>query len=169
MRRLANGTQVASRTAVAASGTPGYANTAAPGAGVTPSILGPDDFNIIQEEIMSVVTAGAVTPDATGATVNQMLTALQNMFAAAPQATGVQILYGVASIATGNGDVVTLPNGGFANGILAVIASDGGNGAHSCGWASNSGSKTTFLAYGRNPAASGAFAATSYQYIAIGH
>lgn len=80
MRRVCTGSQVLSLPAPnAAVGTPGYFNVAAPGVGVTPTVPGPDFFNILQEEIMAVLTAGGVAPDNTGALTNQLLTAIQTL------------------------------------------------------------------------------------------
>lgn len=79
MYRLANGTQVAALPAPAAdSGTPGYATWGVVG-GQDPSIIDPDMFNIHQEELISIVTAGGITPDKTNNA--QVLAALRVLFA----------------------------------------------------------------------------------------
>ncbi|EFG83723.1 hypothetical protein [Novacetimonas hansenii] len=79
MYRLANGTQVATLPAPAAdSGTPGYATWGVVG-GQDPSIIDPDMFNIHQEELISIVTAGGITPDKTNNA--QVLAALRVLFA----------------------------------------------------------------------------------------
>ncbi|MEG3347606.1 hypothetical protein [Novacetimonas sp. GS1] len=79
MYRLANGTQVAALPAPAAdSGTPGYATNGVVG-GQDPSIIDADAFNIQQEELISIVTAGGLTPDKTNNA--QVLAALRALFA----------------------------------------------------------------------------------------
>lgn len=81
MRRVATGSQVASLPPPnAAVGTPGFFNTAAPGLGVNPTVPGPDWFNIMQEELVSILTKANIAPDDTGATLNQVLTSLTTLF-----------------------------------------------------------------------------------------
>jgi hypothetical protein len=81
MRRLANGTQVSALpTPAAAVGTPGYGTNGDPGGGQEASIFDATTFNIIQEEMMSVLAAAGVSPDNTGANVAQLLAALRAMF-----------------------------------------------------------------------------------------
>lgn len=80
MRRVCTGSQVASLpTPNAASGTPGFFNTTAPGPSVAPTVPGPDWFNVLQEELMAVLTAASVSPDNTGATLTQLLLSMQKL------------------------------------------------------------------------------------------
>jgi hypothetical protein len=83
MRGIANGTQVTGTmpAAAAASGTPGWLNNAAPGPGVTPTQLWPDDLNITLAELLGLVAAGGLTPDTTGANVSQITGAVRNIAA----------------------------------------------------------------------------------------
>lgn len=78
MQRIANGTQVASLpTRAAPVGTPGYGTNGDPGAGQLGSIFGADEFNPIQEELMSFLTAAGITPDADN--YGQVLEAVQTL------------------------------------------------------------------------------------------
>ncbi len=77
MRRVATGSQTATLgTPNAEIGTPGFFNQAAPGAGVVPTIPGPDWFNTMQEEMVALATASGAALDASGGVNNQALTAL---------------------------------------------------------------------------------------------
>ncbi len=105
MRRVATGSQLGTLpTPNAASGTPGYFNNAAPGIGVTPTVPGPDWFNIVQEELMSVLAAASVSPDNTGVQVNQLLTAITTLIGrrqrgmAGPSGTGAWAFTGPAGV-----------------------------------------------------------------------
>jgi hypothetical protein len=81
MRGIANGTQVtALPTPAAAVGAPGYCNNTAPGPGVTPTDLYPDDVNIILAELLGILAAAGVTQDATGANTTQVLASLKTLF-----------------------------------------------------------------------------------------
>ena len=85
MRRVCSGSQVGSLPAPnAAVGTPGFFNAAAPGLGVNPTVPAPDWFNIVQEELVSILTKAGTAPDDTGATVNQVLTSLIAMLSPTP-------------------------------------------------------------------------------------
>ena len=81
MRRVATGSQTATLgTPNAEIGTPGFFNQAAPGAGVVPTIPGPDWFNTMQEEMVALATAAGAALDASGAVNNQALSALRAAF-----------------------------------------------------------------------------------------
>ncbi|MEX3908594.1 hypothetical protein AB4Y33_34925, partial [Paraburkholderia sp. BR14319] len=62
--------------------------------------------------------------------------------------SGWIIQKGVAGLATGNGDVVTLPLA-FPNQFFGVVGSDQGGGCNSTSWARNGSSLSTFLGYGK--------------------
>lgn len=76
MRRLANGTQVASLPAPSAAvGTPGYGTNGDPAAGIQPSIFDAGAYNPLQEEIVRVIEAAGLTPDANN--LAQLLAAIR--------------------------------------------------------------------------------------------
>jgi hypothetical protein len=79
---------------------------------------------------------------------------------------GLVIQWGGLSIATGNGDIVAFPLA-FPNAVLAVVASDFGNGCNPVAAMLN-GTKTGFSAYGKNPS-TGAYAPTDYRWLAVGY
>jgi hypothetical protein len=83
------------------------------------------------------------------------------------RARGFFAQYVQTTIATGNGDVVTLPTS-FTSAILHVTGMDFGGGAHSLGWAKNGTSLSTIKAYGRDPTASGAYANTAWGALVFG-
>jgi len=79
MQRIANGTQVSVMpTPAAAVGTPGYATNGNPAAGQEATIFGADDFNRIQEELVSVILGAGLTLN--GSDNAQLLAALKGMF-----------------------------------------------------------------------------------------
>ncbi|MEX4004920.1 hypothetical protein AB4Y38_39380 [Paraburkholderia sp. EG285A] len=78
---------------------------------------------------------------------------------------GLIIQWGQVGIATGNADTVTFPLA-FPNACIRIVATDVGSGCNSV--AATPSSKTTFIAYGKT-LISGAYASTSYQYIAFGY
>jgi hypothetical protein len=63
----------------AAAGTPGFFTGGNPAAGTPATVVDPDWLNMIQQELINVVEAGGLTPSKT--TYNQVLTALQTLFA----------------------------------------------------------------------------------------
>jgi hypothetical protein len=80
MQRIANGTQVSAKPALAAAiGTPGYGTNGDPAAGQESSIFGADEFNPIQEELLSIILAAGLTPNRND--WSQVLAALRAMFA----------------------------------------------------------------------------------------
>lgn len=134
----------------------------------------------VQESIILTVEAAGLTPtDADNTQLHQAIPILVTaMFTGANQllsGQGYQKLpgglilqwsYDPTPIPTGNGDVVTFPIA-FPNAILTIVASDCGGGCHATGWQINGTSKSSFLAFGRDP--SGAFASTAYGYLAVGN
>ncbi|WP_244122198.1 gp53-like domain-containing protein [Burkholderia latens] len=81
--------------------------------------------------------------------------------------SGLIIQWGLANLATGNGDVVTLPLA-MPNAILRIVSSDFGGGCNQTSSALNGSSKSSFLGYGKSPG-SNTPTSTSYSYICIGY
>jgi len=78
MFRIDNSSSVASRPAPLDAGTPGYFGRGDAVAGTPPTILSADWANMVQEEILAPILAAGLTPSKS--TVNQLLTALQQLF-----------------------------------------------------------------------------------------
>ncbi|MGX9965553.1 gp53-like domain-containing protein [Roseomonas sp. F4] len=88
MYRLANGTQVSTLPpAPAPVGTPGYGTDGDPGAGQLGSIFGAAEFNVIQEELMSFLSAAGITQE--WANYGQVLAACHILFARAASTAAV--------------------------------------------------------------------------------
>lgn len=82
MRLIANGTQgpTTMPTPAVASGTPGFAYNNLPGSGASVTDLYPDDVNIILAELINILKVAGVTPDSTGASVNQVIASMRQLF-----------------------------------------------------------------------------------------
>jgi hypothetical protein len=78
MFRIDNSSAVASRPAPQDAGSPGYFGRGDPAAGTSPTILTADWANMVQEELLAPIIAAGLTPSKS--TVNQLLTALQQLF-----------------------------------------------------------------------------------------
>ncbi|WP_096779396.1 hypothetical protein [Zobellella denitrificans] len=81
MFQVDNNSAVATMPPLAAAGSPGWFTAGAPG--VPPTYPGPEWFNIIQAELLSVLTAAGVAPDKTK--LNQLATAIQAIAGATGQ------------------------------------------------------------------------------------
>ncbi|WP_240201811.1 hypothetical protein [Burkholderia sp. LMG 13014] len=81
MFRTDQATAVTALPVPAAAGTPGYFTGGNPATGQAATILDADWLNMIQEELISILTAAGVAPGK--ATYNQVLAALQILFASA--------------------------------------------------------------------------------------
>jgi hypothetical protein len=80
MQRIANGTQVAALPDMLASvGTPGYATDGDPAGGFEATIFDAGQYNILQEELVSVVVAAGITLSRSDR--GQVLAAIRAMFA----------------------------------------------------------------------------------------
>lgn len=75
MERVDTATAVAQLPAQNAAGTPGYFTQGDPGSGLAATVPGQDWFNIIQEELMTVVLAAGLTPSK--ADTDQLLEGIQ--------------------------------------------------------------------------------------------
>ena len=96
MFRIDHATAAATLPAPLAAGTPGYYAHSDPVAGIPPTIVTPDWANGIQEELMSILAAAGIAESK--GTNNQVLTALEEIFAAPPAASTTQV--GVVRLAT---------------------------------------------------------------------
>lgn len=85
MFRIDNETAVAVMPAAPLAGTPGYFTNGDPGQGIGATVVDAHFLNMVQEELLSIVTAASLEPDKTK--FNQVLQALQIMFAAAGDVT----------------------------------------------------------------------------------
>jgi hypothetical protein len=70
----------ASLPSPSAAGTPGYFTGGNPGVGTPATVVSADWLNLVQEELLSVLTAASVTPSKT--TRNQLLTSINTLIAA---------------------------------------------------------------------------------------
>lgn len=73
-------TAIASRPASTSPGTPGWFTDGNPGAGIPATILRAEFMNMLQAELLAILTAGAITPNK--AVSNQLLLALTAIFTA---------------------------------------------------------------------------------------
>lgn len=78
MQRIDHSTAVAVRPAPAAAGTPGYFTGGDPATGQKATVVTADFLNMVQEELIAILTAAGVVPDK--ASLSQVLTALQVLF-----------------------------------------------------------------------------------------
>lgn len=84
MHRIDNATAAATPPTPDPAGTPGHWTKGDPGSGTPATVMDQDWFQAVQEELMSILTAGAVPP--VKGTHNQVLAALRAMFAEGAQA-----------------------------------------------------------------------------------
>lgn len=90
MQRVTRSTAVAVLPAPpAGAGSPGYFTGGDAGTGTSATVPGYEWFNMIQEELMSVVLAAGLTPSA--ASVDQLLIAIQSLVAAGTVPTGAML------------------------------------------------------------------------------
>lgn len=140
-----------------------------PATGTKGSIPPAAAFEHPMREIVHAIEQAGLTPD--GDDLTQLWQAIAgtdmlgvNGYWSAPGGWILQM--GHASLATGDGDVVTLPIA-FPTAIYSVIASDFGSGAKSTGWATNGASLSTIKGYGRD-ISTGGYEQTAFGYLAIG-
>ena len=105
----------------AAAGTGGYWTNGNPGTGAPPTVIDADWLNMVQEELISVLTAASIVPSKT--TYNQLLTAIRSFINA-----NNQLFTGGTTTGTANAQVLAtvVPTSGFSlsNGYT-VIATAG--------------------------------------------
>jgi hypothetical protein len=138
-----------------AAGTPGFWTEGNPTTGVPATLERASWFNSIQEELMSILTAGGVTPSKT--TYNQVLTALQALYGPGraghvftgndwvPLPGGLILQWGTGSASsTSSGNLITFPVT-FPTACLQAVATDSGNQdyAYGCGNLSKTGFSLT--------------------------
>lgn len=183
MRRVCTGSQLVSAgSANAAVSTPGHFNTAPPGLGVTPTVPGPDWFEIMQEEVMSVLTAASISPDNTGANSAQLLAAILAIKSRTNEAwltSGTSFTVPAPSLKVtiygagggsgggdyagggGGGEIAALHLTGLTIGSTLAYTLGAGGVAGSAGVNGGSGGATTFNSVVANGGAGGTFGNTS--------
>ncbi|WP_066651734.1 MULTISPECIES: gp53-like domain-containing protein [Sphingomonas] len=124
MQLIDGPTRAATRPTPLATGTgaasPGWFAQPDLAAGIAPTIPTPDWCNGIQGELMSVITAGSVTPDK--ASITNLLTALQTLFVPAGGSSGVVTGTDQASIPLAGGFILKVGQtlGTSSEGALTV-------------------------------------------------
>lgn len=91
MFRIDTDTAAAALPTPGAAGTPGYFTHGDPSTGTPATTVSADFLNMIQEELMAIVAAGALTPDKTNH--GQVLAALEELFAPLAGTFGVGQAY----------------------------------------------------------------------------
>lgn len=92
MQRVTRSTAVAVLPAPpSGAGAPGFFTGGNPGTGTPATVPGYEWFNMVQEELMSVVLAAGLTPSA--ASFDQLLTAIQSLVAAGTVPTGTMVSF----------------------------------------------------------------------------
>lgn len=86
MFRIDHTTAAAERPTPETAGTPGFFTGGDPVGGVPATVVTADFMNMIQEELISILTAASITPSKTA--INQLLTALQSLFVSSSEFTG---------------------------------------------------------------------------------
>lgn len=109
MHRIDNTTAVAQLPAPAPVGTPGYFTGGDLVGGVAPTIVDADWLNAIQEELISILAAGGITPNKTQK--NQVLQALQAMFTSTGYVNSFGLGSHAANVPGNNIDDPTIPTG----------------------------------------------------------
>ena len=121
MQRIDGPTAVPTLPVPAATGTPGYFGQGNLAAGLRPTTMSADWANMMQEEVMSVITAASIAPDKTNHT--QLLTAINSLITTAVTA-GRPVVSGNASSGSVN----------YGTCLDQWMEVSVGNGTHSFSW-----------------------------------
>lgn len=150
MFRIDNETAVAVMPAAPLAGAPGYFTNGDPGQGIQATVVDAHWLNMVQEELLAVVQAGGLTPDK--GNFNQVLAALQIMFAAAADVTPAGAVEAFARRTPPPGWLVAdgsaVPIATYSRLASAIYCGDAGNGTAPWGFkctnpSNPSGSRST--------------------------
>ncbi|NML43507.1 hypothetical protein HHL11_07090 [Ramlibacter sp. G-1-2-2] len=133
MFRIDDPTAQASLPTPEAAGTQGYFTEGNPGSGVSATLVRASFLNMLQEEIMSVLSAAGITPSKS--TYNQLLTAIRKSAVLFPGTViadpgylplgvgGMILQWGSKNVPTGSGGTLYTFGTTFPNGPIGIVAS----------------------------------------------